>query len=215
MTPPTPGSVEIARLVAGLGDVRNAVPAGVFPVDPTLAKHPGLYAWWADAEGLGVLSTALDCQLSPLIYAGLAGATHWPSGKASAVTLWARVGQLHLRGNIRGSTFRRTLAAILRPVLGLGLTVPDRLTNESEARLSAWMVGHLLVAIQPYPGRATLGAMERSILGQLDPPLNLDGMAPSPVRRRVRVLRHELSKAEGGALGTAATRATHAGYAAD
>jgi len=57
--------------------------------------------------------------LAGLIYAGQAGATRWPSGKRSASTLWNRVVSMHLPGAAEFSTFRRTLAAILRSVLGL------------------------------------------------------------------------------------------------
>jgi hypothetical protein len=102
---------------------------------------------------------------------------------------------LHLRGNIRGSTFRQTLAALLVEPLGLQVVGPNRLALESEQRLSAWMVNHLSIAVQPYPDRDTLGAMEHVILMELDPPLNLDGMAATPVRRKVAELRRELAHA--------------------
>jgi len=99
---------------------------------------------------------------------------------------------MHLRGNIRSSTFRQTLAALLVESLSLQVVGSNRLTPASE-QLSGWMADHLRVAVQPYPDRGTLGAMERAILTRLDPPLNLNGMEPSPVRVAVADRRHHLA----------------------
>jgi len=184
----------VDQMVAILCDERNAEPAATFPRDSAGIKQPGLYAWWVDEEGREILSTALDAPSFPtLIYVGLAGATHWPSGKASTTTLWSRVRGLHLRGNIRGSTFRQTLAAVLVQTLGLQVVGPNRLNQEGEEQLSAWMAEHLRVIAQPYLDRDKLGAMETAILARLAPPLNLDGMGPSPMRSKVTKHRRRLA----------------------
>ena len=115
------------------------------------------------------------------IYAGLTGATKWPSGKVGKMTLGDRIGRNHLRGTIRGSTFRRTLAALLRRRLGLGLGLAGRLTAESEGRLSLWMRDHLAVAVYPFAERDALASLEQEALAALDPPLNLDHMKLTPV----------------------------------
>lgn len=193
MKSPLADSSEVTRLVEALRDPRTAEPASTFPRDTVAAKQPGLYAWWVDAEGLRVLVEQLQTSLPSLIYAGLAGATHWPSGKQSTTTLWSRVRTMHLRGNIRSSTFRQTLAALLVESLSLQVVGSNRLTPASEQQLSAWMADHLRVAVQPYPDKETLGAMERAILTRLDPPLNLDGMAPSPMRAAVADRRYHLA----------------------
>lgn len=192
LTPSYLGPADVDHVVGFLQDRSNALPIGDFPVDPALAKQPGLYAWWADEDGLSALDSGLGCVLDPLIYAGLAGATHWPSGKQSTATLMQRVRGLHLHGNVRGSTFRRTLAAILREPLQLHVAGPNKLTKESEQTLSTWMVQHLFVAVLPYPDRDALGLMETAILDRLGPPLNLVGMAVTPSRAHVKALRQGL-----------------------
>ena len=78
-----------------------------------------------------------------LIYAGQAGATRWPSGKRSRNTLWGRITGMHLGGAAEFSTFRRTLAAILRLVLSL--------TAEDDPQLSAWINARLRVIAVPGP----------------------------------------------------------------
>lgn len=51
---------------------------------------------------------------------------------------------------------------------------------------------HLSIVIVPVDDRATLASIETSVLDRLDPPLNLMGMRPTPVRDRLRALRAEL-----------------------
>ena len=74
---------------------------------------PGLYSWWVDKSGALDLSRGLGCQVLPgRIYAGQTGATKWPSGTVGRATLRSRISSQHLRGRIRGSTFRLTLASV-------------------------------------------------------------------------------------------------------
>ena len=89
---------------------------------------PGLYAWWTDDEGAAALSHGLGVPVAPgRVYAGQAGATRWPSGRPVTATLGSRIANNHLRGRVRSSTFRRTLAAALLESLGLKLAGPARL----------------------------------------------------------------------------------------
>lgn len=110
----------------------------------------------------------------------------------NTVTLRQRVRSLHLRGTIKGSTFRLTLAAILRRPLALHVIEPQRLASESEHRLWDWMEQHLSVAVQPFADRDTLGRIEQALLDQLNPPLNIRGMETTTVRTRVSALRKQL-----------------------
>jgi hypothetical protein len=135
--------------------------------------------------------------LSRLVYAGQAGATSPRVGAASKATLRSRIGGHHVNGNIRSSTFRRTLAAVLREPLGLRLAGGGRLDVPSNRLLSAWIRAHLRVAWVPCPERGTLAALEDAVLRRLDPPLNLQGMPETPVRLRLRELRRGLGSAEG------------------
>ena len=143
---------------------------------------PGLYSWWVDEQGAADLSCGLGHPVpAGLIYAGQAGATRWPSGKRSRNTLWGRITGMHLGGSAEFSTFRRTLAAVLRLVL--------RLNTEDDPQLSAWMSIHLRVNAVPVPDADHLGETEATVLGILDPPLNLRGRPPSAIRARLAGLR--------------------------
>lgn len=146
--------------------------------------RPGLYSWWADDDGAADLSAGLGLDVpAGLIYAGLAGATRWPSGKASTNTLWGRLVGMHLGARATMSTFRRTLGAIL--------TI--HWDGFDEQRLTAWMDDHLRVTPVVVADANTLGTMEDAVLAILDPPLNLKGMPPSPVRTRLTLLRKAFS----------------------
>jgi hypothetical protein len=123
----------------------------------------------------------------------LTGATKWPSGKTAGTTLGGGIGGNHLRGTVLGSTFRRTLAAALRRSLGLEIAAPGRLTREAEQELTKWMLAHLEVAVHPFAEADALGDLEHRVLGVLDPPLNLDGMPPTPLRAALARLRRELT----------------------
>ena len=131
--------------------------------------------------------------LPPLIYAGQAGASTKVAAIEREATLLSRIGSNHLGGNIGSSTFRRTLTAILRRPLGLTVETKKRLSVESNQAVSAWMRAHLSLAVAPCGDRATLAHVEEAVLERLDPPLNLQGMAPTPIRRRLKELRKELS----------------------
>ena len=143
---------------------------------------PGLYSWWVDAAGAHDLSAGLGQPLdSGLIYAGLAGATRWPSGRPSSNTLWSRISGMHLGGRHEFSTFRRTLGSILARARGE--------PTIDEAGLTGWMSAHLKGVAVPFEDADTLGHLEEDVLRRLDPPLNLKGMAKSPIRSRLKDLR--------------------------
>ncbi len=143
---------------------------------------PGLYSWWVDEPGAADLSKGLGHHIEPgLIYAGLAGATRWPSGKQSSNTLWSRIAGMHLGKKHEFSTFRRTLGSVL--CSAEGTTVID------EERLTSWMKRHLRVVAEPHPDADALGRLEETVLDVLDPPLNLKGMQKTAVRRQLTALR--------------------------
>jgi hypothetical protein len=185
---------EVAAALAVL-EPGTRIAAADWPADLERLDEPGLYSWWVDTAGARDLQQALEHEISPgRIYAGLTGATKWPSGKAGKMTLRTRIGGNHLGGTINGSTFRRTLAAILRSPLDLCLESPGRLSRDSEKRVSAWMREHLEVAVHPFSERDPLASLEHEVLAVFDPPLNLDGMPSTPIRERIRALRTELGR---------------------
>ncbi|MDH6289424.1 DUF6884 domain-containing protein [Rhodococcus opacus] len=145
-------------------------------------RVPGLYSWWVDDSGASDLTIGLDTQVTRgLIYAGLAGATRWPSGKRSSNTLWSRISGMHLGGRHEFSTFRKTLGSILANTAGSA--------SIDEEALTVWMKQHLKVLTVPYVDADTLGKLEDDVLTSIDPPLNLQGMDPSPIRKRLKELR--------------------------
>lgn len=185
-TNPRRHTVEIVEQVAGaLLDESTAItPDQLLGVGGAGLDHPGLYSWWVDADGAVDLAAGLGLPVKPgLIYAGLAGATRWPSGQASTNTLWSRLTKMHLAGNHEFSTFRRTLAAIL------SRGDPDRV---DETALTTWMHAHLRVITVIYDDADTLRRLEQVVLDNLNPPLNLQGMPPTAIRTQLTALRRKI-----------------------
>lgn len=109
---------------------------------------PGLYSWWVNADGAHDLTRRLGEPIRPgLIYAGLAGATRWPSGKRSTNTLWSRIVGVHLAGR----TSSRPSATPSAPS-----SPPTRHDEIDEEQLTTWMTRHLAVrtVASPDPTRS-------------------------------------------------------------
>lgn len=184
-------AVEIIEI---LSKAENAQPPLRFPIDSHSARHAGMYAWWADDTARSDLGRPLGFTLPPLIYVGQAGATRWPSGTPSGATLRSRIGQQHIRGNARSSTFRLTVSALLLDQLELSVAGGGRLDQASNARMSAWIAEHLRVAIAPVDDRDTLSAIEAEVVAVLDPPLNLGHCLSTDARRTLTDRRTALSR---------------------
>ena len=178
---------RIEELVDRLRDESRAVPPERFRRDASAElRRPGLYSWWVDAAGAGELSAGVGFRVAiGLIYAGLAGATRWPSGKQSGNTLYSRIVGMHLGSNHRLSTFRHTIGSIL--------AVAADTSSIDQAALTGWMERHLRVNAVPVDNADELGHVEREVLRVLDPPLNLHGMSVSPLRRRLTELRRRIA----------------------
>ncbi len=187
-------STAADAIVAVLANPSNAVEPLRFPIDRDNARRPGMYAWWGDAVARHDLGEALGALLPELLYSGQAGATRWPSGTPSSATLASRVGEQHIRGNARASTFRLTISVLLFDRLGLVSAGRGKLDTRSNDAVSAWIAEHLKVAIAPYDDRDTLGAIEEEVLTRLDPPLNLGHCLPSDARARLTTLRKSLPR---------------------
>ena len=178
--------VEINSLVVALSEESLAVsPQDFIAVGSSDRKRPGLYSWWVDEDGAQKLTFGLG-HLLPMgmIYAGLAGATRWPSGKQSSNTLWLRITKMHLGSNNKVSTFRHTLGAILANA--------ERNEAIDEGALTNWMHSHLRVIVLPYHDADSLGRVEEAVLAELNPPLNLKGMIRTPLRRELTELRRKV-----------------------
>jgi len=178
-------TIDLDGVLAVLRDETRAItPAELRARGSDGLKVPGLYSWWVDGAGADELAEGLAHDVHPgLIYAGLAGATRWPSGKQSTNTLWARLTGMHLGSRHGFSTFRRTIGSILATQQGWA--------HIDEGQLTHWMEQHLRVVPLPFPDADELGRMEVSVLAALDPPLNLKDVPQSPLRIRLKELRRQ------------------------
>jgi hypothetical protein len=180
-----------------LGDPANSAPCLDFPWGRNDLDVAGLYSWWVDESGASMLSRGLGQPIDPgLVYAGLAGATSAARITVSS-TLRSRVAGNHLRGGIHGSTWRKSLTAILLDQLDLDMSSGD-LSSAAQVELTNWMHDHLRLAVYPIVDSHSVGAAEDALLMALDPPLNLDGMAETAVRASLRDLRRALPRKRRG-----------------
>lgn len=151
-------------------------------------SDPGLYSWWTDDTGARDLSTGNGHEISAgLIYLG-------QSGAGSGATIASRLLSNHLGGKVRNSTFRLTLCASLIETLELVIIGPRKLNNRSECAITEWMTEHLKVAVYAYRDRTKIEKIEARVLAKLNPPLNIRGMPPSPVRQALTILRSSIRR---------------------
>jgi hypothetical protein len=175
-------------MVERLGAVDNSEPCAAFPADPAGAATPGVYAFHPDDVARELLAPVLGDRVEPL-YVDQAGSSARRTFVASGATLGSAIARTQLRGSTTGSSFRRSVAAVLWDELDLHCVAPKRLGPESNARLTAWMLAHLRVSAVVVDDIASLWLISEYIGHRLDPPFNLDGYANSPQRARVRALR--------------------------
>jgi hypothetical protein len=105
-----------------------------------------------------------------------------------SATLRSCIEKNHLGGKVRSSTLRRSLAAVLLGPSALTVDGRQQLAPGSEAKLTLWMREHLAIAVGAAPSGDHLAALEREVVQALQPPFNLEHMAPSKLRRRLREL---------------------------
>jgi GIY-YIG catalytic domain len=185
--------LEVTSALRALEFNPHRVRANAWPATFRDLDSPGLYSWWVDTTGAQDLTIGLGHLVPPeRIYAGQTGATRWPSGTTPETTLRRRIGGNHLRGRIRSSTFRLTLAAALHDALHLRPTNSTSLDASWEAALSDWIRAHLEIAVHPFEERDALAHLEHRVLRKLDPPLNLDGMRVNPLRAALTMARSAL-----------------------
>jgi hypothetical protein len=171
----------LARALSILTDPSNAHTKTELAAIAASLKAPGLYSWWVDDAGAADLSKGLGYPVrAGLIYVGQTGATHKQSGKTSAATLASRLLGQHFDGSTKGSTFRLTIGSILSAALG---------GRATEVEISQWMSDHLHVVPWPSAAAGTLFSVERSVLGVIDPPLNLSEVPSNPLRTELTRLR--------------------------
>lgn len=146
--------------------------------ETSVAKVAGLYAIHGDAPVWRQLGLGDPPDDRPLYV-----------GKAERSLADRDVGTHFATGRTGSSTLRRSLAGLLVDELQLegrprNVAKPAGFANfglaaPGDARLTAWMVEHLRLAVWPSPQDVALGDVETSVLDQLKPPLNLDKVTTS------------------------------------
>ena len=194
--------LDVRQLVAHLSDPDRAEDPRTFPRDADAGDSAGLYSWWADSTAhklfdeagvsVGESCTTRSGQELALIYVGQTGATSRHARKRSSATLVDRVRNNHIGGNVKSSTFRETISAVLLGRLGLTVVQNRKLDQNDNERVSEWIKDHLRVSVVPFGDRDSLGQIERTVLREIDPPLNLKDRPSNPVRRRLEALRKVL-----------------------
>ena len=162
---------------------------------PSHARPPvaaGFYAWWCRSDHLSDAEPPFPLEHRPpvdlawsLLYVGIS-----PSSASSSRNIAARFAKDHVGGNIGGSTFRQSLAAMLMESLQLRPRPgSDRSRLVSEVPLSRWIAdccGMTFARVdRPWE-------LERDVIALMNPPLNLSGAThpfAADVSERRRALR--------------------------
>lgn len=151
-----------------------------------LPPKGGFYTWWCKRGALPHVPSRPHPTFPGynVLYVGIA-----PSGPSSRSTLRSRVIGNHLRGNIAASTFRLTLACLLRAQLEL---TPLRTKTKvvlpfpQNQQLNAWQETNLMLTWHAVPRPWEL---EPAVICSIAPPLNLDDNAADPFYATLKTLR--------------------------
>ncbi|MBC7630606.1 DUF6884 domain-containing protein [Aeromicrobium sp.] len=166
-----------------LSDLQHAVPLSELASLPDL---PGLYGWFVDPVGARDLNRCLLLPVrSGLIFVGQVGGPSWQSLADPVLNLRDHVERIQLHGRARASTFRMTLATVLREYL--------RMSSLEDPRLTSWMTEHLSIAVWPSLESGELRNLEQQVVSELDPPLNVDHLPANEYRARLNQMRRALA----------------------
>jgi hypothetical protein len=162
------------------------------PADGGLPEKAGFYAWWSSAgaiAGVPLVPHPMEPTLG-LFYVGIS-----PANATSKQSVRTRVINSHLSGNLGSSTFRLTLAALLRQPLDLHpemRTTKVVLPPAENTSLSGWQATHLrltwCVCADPW-------TIEHQVIQKMQPPLNLAANAQHPFHRTLTEARRALRAA--------------------
>jgi hypothetical protein len=173
----TPVEVRVAKQQPGTGGL---------PADP------GFYAWWSLAGAIGgvpLVPHPLESELG-LFYVGIS-----PANSESGQTVRTRVIHNHLSGNLGSSTFRLTLAALLREDLDLHPVERSAkvvLPQAENKQLSDWQQRHLRLT---WCSCAEPWMIEHQVIQRMQPPLNLAANGQHPFHRTLTDARRALRTA--------------------
>ena len=134
---------------------------------------PGLYGWWLEPSRLSDAAPAIPAVLLTwdkwaLLYVGIAPTES--SSEGTGRTLVDRISN-HRGGNIGSSTFRFSLASLLRSSLGLAPKPGHgRARIVGETALSRWIEEHCRINVDEH---ARPWDVEDAVIRHLNPPLNI------------------------------------------
>jgi len=136
----------------------------------------GLYGWWFDSALPKVpRGGCLELDGKHLLYIGIAPPKDRPPKPGSATPVKKRLWRNHLRGSVRSSTLRLSLAALLKDQLGFEFyrDAGDRvrMTEDHEENLTAWIEEHAGISVVHHDAP---GQLEEALVRNGPPlPLNL------------------------------------------
>lgn len=175
----TPAGAGLSAAGKHLMDPAHAVPARAVS---TLPQSPGLYGWVIDPAGAKVLNRCLKLPVRPgVVFVGVVGGSHWHSMVDPVLNLRDHIDRVQLHGRTRASTFRMTLATVLREHLGM-TTLEDR-------KLTEWMLEHLSVVVWTSDDVDSLHRVLQVVVGEIAPPLNVDQLPATEYRARLQQMR--------------------------
>ena len=166
--------------------------ATILPPPQGVPAVGGFYAWWITRGVLADLSErphSTDESLL-LLYVGIS-----PARASSHQTLRSRLIGNHINGNIGSSTFRFSLAAVLREDLALlPRRTPTKITlvEADDACLRRWQFANLRLT---WCERERPWEIEHSVIHIMKPPLNLAGNRGHPFYSTLKASRAALRTA--------------------
>lgn len=171
-------------------------PDDILDLTERRAISHGVYGWWFDHSlPLAPRDGCLRLGGKDLLYIGIAPPKNRPMRPNGPTPVKSRLWQNHLRGSVRCSTLRLSLAALLQDDLALAFWRDARgrvrMDRHHEQRLTDWIESHAAISIiqhdEPWSLEETLIRKGPAL------PLNLS-MSGHPFRTTLRRLRCALGR---------------------
>ncbi len=120
-------------------------------IDRHVVTH-GVYGWWFDqCLPLMPRDGCMEREGKHLLYIGIAPPKDRPVRRGGPTPLKSRLWRNHLRGTVRSSTLRHSLAALLEQELALAFWRDKRnrvrMDRHQEDRLSEWIATHAAISV--------------------------------------------------------------------
>jgi hypothetical protein len=160
------------------------------------AVSHGVYGWWFD-HGLPLVPRdgCIERNGKHLLYIGIAPPKDRPVRRGAPMPIKSRLWRNHLRGTVRSSTLRLSLAALLEQELELASWRDKRnrvrMDRQNEDKLSEWIAKHAAISVVQHDEPWSLEEM----LIRNGPPLPLNlSMSGHPFKSTLSDLRCALGR---------------------